>query len=170
MADEAADIDRFWKLISEIPVAMVVTHEQGKEMRARPMAMRPAREEGVIDFLTDADAPKAAELWRNAAICLALADIKAQKYVSITGRAELIDNKERVRQIWSVYDKAFWPDADDPRIRVLRVTPESAEYWEESGRIAAAVKLVIATATGERMEVGESRKVEFAPQGGKLAD
>lgn len=132
--------------------------------------MRPAREEGVIDFLTDADAPKAAELWHNASICLALSDIKAQKYVSITGRAQIIDDKERVRQIWSVYDTAFWPDADDPRIRVLRVAPESAEYWEEAGRIAAAVKLVVAIATGERMDVGEKKKAEFGPYGGRLAD
>ena len=48
-------------------------------MRARPMAMRPAREEGAIYFLTDVDAPKAEEIRRNETICLALADNKKPK-------------------------------------------------------------------------------------------
>jgi general stress protein 26 len=78
MADTAADTDRVWMLINEIPVAMVVTHE-GEHMRAHPMAMRPAREEGAIYFLTDVDAPKAEEVRRDDTICLALADNQSQK-------------------------------------------------------------------------------------------
>jgi len=89
--------------------------------------------------------------------------------VSISGHAEMIDDRERVKKFWSVYDKAFWPDKNDPRIRVLRVTPESAEYWEGAGKIVTAVKLASAIVSGERMNLGESEKVGF-PQGGKLAD
>ncbi len=117
MADKATDIDHVWKLIEDIPIAMVVTHEgQGQNMRARPMAVRPARDEGAIFFLTDADTPKAHEIRRNQSVCLALSDNKSQKYVSISGHAEMIDDKERVKKYWSVYDKAFWPDKNDPRI------------------------------------------------------
>lgn len=169
MADTATDIDHVWKLINDIPVAMVVTHEgQGQNMRARPMAVRPAREEGAIYFLTDADTPKAHEIQRNESVCLALSDNKRQKYVSISGHAEMIDDRGRVKKYWSVYDKAFWPDKDDPRIRVLRVTPQSAEFWEGDGRVVTAVKLVAAIASGERMNVGANEKVGF-PQGGRLA-
>jgi general stress protein 26 len=168
MSDPAADIDRVWKLISDIPVAMVVTGE-GQHMRARPMAVRPARDEGAIEFLTDVDAPKANEIRRDEAICLALADNRNQKYVSITGHAEIIDDRNRVKEIWSIYDKAFWPDKNDPRIRILRVTPESAEFWEGAGTVVTAVKLVAAMASGERMNLGENEKVGF-PQGGRLAD
>jgi general stress protein 26 len=168
MSDTAADIDRVWALIGDIPVAMVVTHEgQGQHMRARPMAMRPARAEGAIYFLTDVDAPKAEEIRSNESICLALADNRNQKYVSITGHAEIIDDRERVKEIWSVYDKAFWPDKNDPRIRVLRVTPESAEFWEGAGMVLTAVKLVAAIASGERMNVGANEKVELR-HGGRL--
>jgi general stress protein 26 len=170
MSDTAADIDRVWALIHDIPVAMVITHDgQGQHMRARPMAMRPARAESAIYFLTDVDAPKADEIRRNETVCLALADNRNQKYVSITGQAEIIDDRNRVEEIWSVYDKAFWPDKNDPRIRILRVTPESAEFWEGAGMVVTAVKLVAAIASGERMNVGANEKVGF-PQGGRLAD
>jgi general stress protein 26 len=170
MSDKAADIERVWTLIKNIPVAMVVTHEgQGRNMRARPMAMRPVQEEGAIYFLTDVDAPKTTEIRRNETVCLALADNKSQKYVSIAGQAEIIDDRDRVREIWSIYDKAFWPDKDDARIRILRVRPESAELWEGAGMVVTAVKLVAAIALGERMNVGENEKVDFR-HGGKVSD
>jgi general stress protein 26 len=168
MSDATADIDRVWTLIHDIPVAMVVTRE-GQHMRARPMAVRPARDEGAIEFLTDVDAPKAAEIRRDETICLALADNKRQKYVSIVGHAEIIDDPDRVKAIWSIYDKAFWPDKNDPRIRILRVTPESAEFWEGTGKIVTAVKLAAAIVSGERMDLGENEKVGF-PHGGSVID
>jgi general stress protein 26 len=170
MPDRAADVDRVWTLIKDIPVAMVVTHEsQGQRMRARPMALRPARDEGAIYFLTDVDAPKADEIRHNTSICLALVDSKSQKYVSITGHAEIIDDGDRVKEIWSVYDGAFWPDKNDPRIRIRRVTPESAEFWEGAGMVVTTVKLAAAIASGERMNVGQNEKVGF-PRGGSAAD
>ena len=171
MADRAADIDHVWKLIDDIPVAMVVTHEgQGHNLRARPMAVRPARDDGVIYFLTDADTPKAQEIRRNQSVCLALSDNKNQKYVSISGHAEMIDDKNLVKKFWSVYDKAFWPDKNDPRIRVLKVTPERAEFWEGSGKIVTVVKLAAALASGERMNLGDNEKILGFPHGGRLAD
>jgi general stress protein 26 len=89
--------------------------------------------------------------------------------VSITGRGEIIDDRDRVNEIWSIYDKAFWPDKNDPRIRILRVTPESAEFWEGAGAIVTAVKLVAAIASGERMNIGANEEVVF-PQGGEVID
>jgi general stress protein 26 len=171
MADRATDINHVWTLIDAMPIAMVVTHEgEGQNLRARPMAVRPARAEGVIYFLTDADTPKAEEIKRNQSVCLAMSDNREQKYVSITGHAEMIDDRERVKKYWSLYDKAFWSDKDDPRIRVLRVTPESAEFWEGSGAVVSAVKLAAAIASGERMNLGDNEKVLRFPHGGRVAD
>jgi general stress protein 26 len=162
MSNTAAGVDRVWTLINEIPVAMVVTHDgRGGNMRARPMAIRPAELEGAIYFLTDVDAGKSEEVRRNDTICLALADTKNQKYVSITGHGEIIDDQERIKEFWSIYDKAFWPDQSDPRIRILRVTPESAEFWEGAGAVVTAVKLVAASVSGERMTLGKNEKVGF---------
>jgi general stress protein 26 len=162
MSDLAADIDRVWTLVKNIPVAMVVTHDgQGRDMRARPMAPRPAQEEGAIYFLTDADSGKAEEVHRNNTICLTLADPRRQKFLSITGCGQMIDDRDLIKRLWSVYDKAFWPDASDPRIRILRVEPESAGFWEGAGLIVTAVKLAAATVSGERMHVGANQKVEF---------
>ena len=137
MADRRAEIDHVWKLIEDIPIAMVVTHEgQGQNMRARPMAVRPARDEGAIFFLTDADTPKAEEVRRNQSVCLALSDNKSQKYVSISGHAEMIDDRARVEKYWSVYDKAFWSDKNDPRIKSFASRRRAPSSGRGRGRLS----------------------------------
>jgi general stress protein 26 len=162
MSHRAGDADRLWALINEIPVAMVVTHDgRGQDMRARPMAAHAAEDEGAIYFLTDVDSPKASEVEGNDTICLAFADNKTRKYVSVTGRAAMVDDKNRIKQIWSIYDKAFWSDENDPRIRLLRVTPESAQFWEGAGTVVTALKLIAASVSGERPHLGKNEKIGF---------
>ena len=159
---KTSDIDRVWKLIEDIPIAMVVTHEgQGENMRARPMAVAPSERRRRHLFSDRRGTPKAEEIRRNQSVCLAFSDNKSQRYVSISGHAEMIDDRERIKKYWSVYDKAFWSDKNDPRIRVLRVTPESAEFWEGDGMVVTAVKLVAAIASGERMNLGANEKSDL---------
>lgn len=162
MSNSTEDIDRVWSLTKEIAVAMVVTHSgDGRDMRARPMAARCAREQGAIYFLTDVDAPKDSEVEGSDSVCLTLADNASRKYLSISGHAEIIDDRELVKQVWSIYDKVFWRDENDPRIRVLRVTPMSAEFWEGDRTVVTAVKLVVASVLGERMSTHKNEKVGF---------
>ena len=78
----------------------------------------------------------------------------------------MIDDRDRVRELWSVYDKAFWPDKNDPRIRFFADAGER-RIFGRGGRVVTAVKLVAAIASGERMNVGENEKVGF-PHGESL--
>jgi general stress protein 26 len=78
-----------WSLMQEIKVPMVVTHDgDNGEMRARPMAAHPDPDANAIFFLTDVEATKDKEIYRNDNVCLVFSDIRKQHYVSLTGRAE----------------------------------------------------------------------------------
>jgi general stress protein 26 len=163
MSHHDGKADRVWTLMNEIGVAMVVTHkDRGDELRARPMAARLDGEENAIYFLTDAAAPKDGEVDRNPNICLAFSDIKGQKYVSLTGRGEISNDRAKIKQFWSVGDKVFWPDADDPAIRLLRVAPEDAEYWEGAGLIVSSVRMIASAISGARPELGDNEKVNLS--------
>jgi general stress protein 26 len=156
-------IDRVWALMQEIGVAMVVTHTgRHDELRARPMGARPDANENAIYFLTDAGAPKDAEVERNANICLAFADLNAQKFVSVTGEARISNDRAKIKQLWWTMDKMFWRDENDPAIRILRVAPEDAEYWEGPGFVLSAVKMLAAGVAGGRPELADNQKVRLA--------
>jgi general stress protein 26 len=152
--------DHIWEVMQEVRIAMVVTHSgDGDALRSRPMAARPEEDDNAIYFLTDVDTPKDQEIVDNAEVCLSFADPKSQRYVSVTGTAEVRSDAEIAARVWSSADKAFWKDAQDPRIRVIKVTPDRGEYWEGPGLVACAVKMVAALATGSRPQFQTSQKV-----------
>jgi general stress protein 26 len=151
-----------WSLMQEIKVPMVVTHDGDNRMRARPMAAHLDPDANAILFLTDAEATKAEEIHLNGNVCLVFSDIRKQRYVSVTGHAELSDDREKIKQLWSSFDSAFWRDDDDPSIRVLKITPTIAEYWDRAGAVAGGVETVKAALTGTQSELRSNEKVHLS--------
>jgi len=156
------DEDRVWNLIERIGDCMLVTHDgSGDALRARPMRAHPSREEDAIYFLTDVRHGKDDEVEINDSVCLAFADNDSHVFVSVSGTANLSNDRAKIRELWSVAAQAFWETRDDPNIRVLKVRPHSAEFWDSPGKVVTAVKMAAAAVTGSRPELGENRKVEM---------
>ena len=130
--DPIRDTDRVWELMKKIGFAMLVTRD-GDKLRARPMSAYIEREDNVIYFLTDARRHKDEEIARNPSINLSFADAGSQKYVSITGSAVVSNDRAKIKELFSTPAKAWWDSADDPNIRVLKITPEDAEFWDSPG-------------------------------------
>ena len=123
----AGDIDRVWELMKKIGFAMLVTRD-GDKLRARPMSAYLVREENVIYFLTDARRHMDEEIARNPQVNLSFANAGSQKYVSISGSAVISNDRAKIKQLFSTPAKAWWDSAEDPNIRVLKITPEDAEF------------------------------------------
>ncbi len=153
------DVDRVWKLMKKIGFCMLSTHD-GEDIRARPMAAHVEPGEAVY-FLTDANSHKDDEVARDPNVGLAFADTDDQKYVSLTGRAELSNDRARIRQLWSTPAKAWWDSPEDPSIRVLKVTPKDAQYWDSPGTVVSYIKMFAAAATDKRPDLGKSAKVQL---------
>jgi general stress protein 26 len=155
----AGDIDRVWGLMKKIGFAMLVTKD-GAKLRARPMTAYPERNENAIYFLTDARRHKDEEIAGNPDINLSFADAGDQKYVSVTGTAVVSNDRAKIKQLFSTPAKAWWNSADDPNIRVLKVTPDDAEFWDSPGKVISYVKMAAALASGTHPDVSkENRKV-----------
>jgi general stress protein 26 len=159
MTDNSArDTDRAWDLMKKIGFAMLVTHD-GDKLRARPMSAFLEREENAIYFLTDARRHKDEEIARSPGVNLSFANASDQKYVSITGTAAVSNDRAKIRQLFSTPAKAWWSSAEDPNIRVLKVTPDDAEFWDSPGSVISYVKMAAAAVTGSRPNIGDNRKV-----------
>ena len=154
------DVDRAWELMKKIGFAMLVTHD-GEKLRARPMSASFERETNTIYFLTDARRHKDEEIARNPGVNLSFADASSQKYVSLTGTAVVSNDRAKIRELFSMPAKAWWESADDPNIRVLKITPDDAEFWDSPGTVMSYVKMAAAAATDTRPEMGDNRKVSL---------
>jgi general stress protein 26 len=155
------DLDRVWEIMEDVAVCMVTTHA-GNRMRSRPMHAFPERDEGAIYFVTDTRGAKDDEIAAAPDVCLSFADIGDNTFLSITGRAEMVRDPAKAEELWSSEAQAWWPRGpQDPAVRVLRVAPEQAEYWDTRGNsIVVALKVMAARMTGRQPDLGENKKVQ----------
>jgi general stress protein 26 len=156
------DAERVWDIIDDVSICMVATHAGGR-MRARPMHAIPDREAGCIWFITDTRGAKDDEIAAAPDVWLAFADTAENTYLSLTGRAEVVHSPATAEELWSAEAQAWWPKGPgDPEVRVLRVEPEAAEYWDTRGSSATvAFKLAMARMTGQRPQPGDDKKVRM---------
>ncbi len=153
-------IDRVWTIIERVGIAMMTTQFAGG-LRARPLEARPDRENGIVWFLTDSRSGKDEEVAAAPAIGLVFIDAGEKAYLSITAHAEIRQDPVKAAEIWRHTDKVWWPGGpEDPTLRVLRVTPITAELWDgPSSRLVAAFEFMKAELTGAKPLLGENRKL-----------
>lgn len=154
------DTDRVWELMQKIGFCMLSTRE-GEDIRSRPMAAHVDRDANAIYFLTDVKSHKDDEIEAEPHVALAFADAGDQKYVAVTGIAHVSNDREKIRELWSTPAKAWWDSPEDPDIRVLKVSPKDAQYWDSPGTVVSYVKLFAAAVGAGRPDVGDNAKVKL---------
>lgn len=154
------DIDHTWELIEKIGFCMFATRD-GDAIRSRPMSAYVDRDEHAIYFLTDAESHKDNEIEAESSVCLAFADSRGQKYVSVSGKAIVSNDRAKIKELWSTPAKAWWKNADDQSIRVLKVTPRDAQFWDSPGTVVSYVKMLAAAVSDTRPAIGDSAKVKM---------
>lgn len=147
-----------WDLAKKISVAML-TNWDGKALHSRPMSAHIVPEENAFYFLADKRSHKDDDIRQFPTINLAFADASDQKFVSVTGEATVSSDKAKIKELWSMWAKAWWDSPEDPNICVLKVVPTQAEYWDTPGKIIATIKMAVAAATNSRPDIGENKKV-----------
>jgi general stress protein 26 len=152
-------IERVWDLIEKVGVCMLTTRFPGG-LRARPVEARPDRHEHLIWFVTDVRGLKDDEIAQSPDVCLVFIDHKENAYLSVTARAQVLEDHAKAREIWKSTDGVWWTGPDDPNVRVLRVEPSRAELWDgPASKAVAMYEFAKARLTGEKPNLGENRKV-----------
>lgn len=155
---ESLQFEKLHSLIDVMHTAMLST-AQGARMRSRPMAV--IKNEGhVLWFFTGKDSDKAHEIEGHSQINVAFADVSQNKYVSISGRAQIVDDRAKAKELWTVFAKGWFDGPDDPDLRMIRFEMESAEYWDApSSKTLYLFNLLRSAVTGSEVGMGENEKV-----------
>jgi general stress protein 26 len=114
------------EIMSETVYCALVTVDSTGQPQVRTMNPFPPNNELVTWFATSRTSRKVREIRNNPRVCVYYADHKAAKgYVSITGRAEVIDDKELLVKM----KRDYWQGIPDwQNIFVLiRIVPETLE-------------------------------------------
>lgn len=159
-----SDYEKLREMIKDIDLCMLTTVDESGDLHSRPMSLNEdVDEEGNLWFFTSSNSHKATEIDRVPKVNVSFVDAKQQHFVSISGSAQLINDKQKIKELWKPVLKAWFPDGPDQAdIALLKVNVEKAEYWDgPSSTVAQAVSFVSAIVTGKQVEMGENKKLDF---------
>jgi general stress protein 26 len=167
MADTPPRTDNFEKLremIKDIDFCMLTTIDEQGDPHSRPMSSNgDIDQNGDLWFFTNASSHKVTEVEQSPKVNVSFADPDNQRYVSVTGVAHLVRERQKIDELWRPEFKLWFPKGkDDPDIALLRVSLEKGEYWDSpSSTIGFALSFVSSLVTGKEPELGENRKVDL---------
>ena len=155
-------IEKVNDLIKDVQIAMLTTIDGGT-LRSRPMQTQEAEFDGDLWFFTSTDTHKTDEIGKDNRVNVAYASPSDNTYVSVSGTASLVNDKEKIEELWNPILKAWFPKGlDDPTLILLKVSVEQAEYWDSaSSTVVQVVGFVKALVTGERADGGDHGKVNL---------
>jgi general stress protein 26 len=148
-----------WNLVKEIGTTMLVTRS-GEQLDARPLQAYPDRFAGMIYFMSDSDR-LLEQLKADGRVLLNLIDKAGNNYVSLSGKARVSDDRDKIRYLWTAWAQAYWKGPEDPNIRLVSVTPEHARFWDAPNAAVATVAMLAGALTGKQPKLGTSGEVQL---------
>ena len=160
---QQSDYEKLREMIKDIDLCMLTTVDEADDLHSRPMSLNgDVDDSGNLWFFTSSNSHKASEIERTPNVNVSFIDTDQQHYVSISGDAELVHDKQKIKELWKPVLKAWFPDGPDQAdVALLKVKVKKAEYWDTpSSTIAQAISFVSAIFTGKQAEMGENKKLD----------
>lgn len=161
MPDHQEAVAKVAGLAKGIRIAMLTTVDQDGHLVARPMAQQEVEFDGDLWFFADRDSSTVKQLQVNPHVGVSLSS--SDTWVSICGTAAVVNDPAKAHDLWNSGVEAWMPQGpDDPSVVLLKVSADSAEYWDTpGGRVASVLSFVKSKVTGQPYDGGENEKVEL---------
>ncbi len=164
---ETLTMKRLGDLIEGIGYGMLTTPLEGGTLHSRPMHTETIQSDGTLLFFTRASSPKAQELARHPQVNVTYMG-KGGDWIAIAGRARLLRDPAKMKELWKSLYKAWFPKGlAEQDLALLRITIDTADYWETpSSNPNRLVLEQLATNKSRKTGVREIVKVAVTPRGG----
>lgn len=157
------NIDKIQAMVKDIKFTMMTTRTSEDHLHSCPMN---TTETGIgareVWFIGDKTSDTVDNIKTNPELNLAYVTQNDKNYLSITGRAELVEDKDKLNELWeTMYNAYFEQGIDDPNIQLIKVVPHGAEYWADGNAITNVFKITAAAVTDTAIDksLGENFSV-----------
>jgi len=133
--DMRSAVARLREKIGHLPVAMVTATDGRCLPTSRPLKTQQLDHDGALWFFVSSDGTLAHDVEVNPRVCATYSDLARGVYVAMSGYARLIYDPDRIFALWDDELEAWFGQGPlDPRLALLRVDVDHAEYWDEHSR------------------------------------
>lgn len=126
-----SQVERLNQLIEGIHSVMFTTINPDGSVNSRPMIVQDHEFDGSLWFFTRRSSSKVDSIVSDSRINIAFMDPGTNRYISMSGQAELIENEFVIKKMWSPkYEEWFAGGLKDPDLILIRFAVAHAEYWD----------------------------------------
>lgn len=152
-----------WKKIGSIKIGMFTTVHDGENLHSRPMTALEVDPDGYLWFFSSLRSELAHDVALDSLANISFTEPKDNFYISLSGRAEFIDNRAQYDKLWRPALKAWFPrGVADPDLVLIRFRIADATYWDaDTSQMVQIMKMLTAAATGRRPDLGEHGRIRF---------
>lgn len=164
-------LDELHALIEKIEMAMLTTRRPDGRLVSRPMATQKRDSIADVWFVTDIESHKLDELEHDANVNLGYYDTGSREWVSVSGKARISTDRERIRALyrrdWKMWfgeiDAVRDGGPDDPRFALILVEAESVVYLKvDKSKPMVLFEVAKGMITGDRPDIGETVKLDMS--------
>lgn len=150
-------IEKLKEIAETTDIGMLCTHlNETKHVHAVPMSTQEVDENGNIWFLFSSESDTYTHLQQDKTICLLYSDVRNYSFLSIHAYGEVSGDRTRIEKYWNkMMEGWFEKGKEDPRIRVLKVVPAEAHYWDnKTNKLVTFLKVAVNAVSGHKMDIG----------------
>lgn len=147
--DATEDARTFIELMDDLHVAMFTTRQGDGTLRSVPMARQQVDAGSTLWFITARDTEHVRDVRADPKVALTFHG--SGTWVALTGTAEVVDDLDKLKELWSTFAQAWLPEGPEgENSSLIRVDVDTVEYWDSpGGRTASVLSLVKSKLTGE---------------------
>jgi general stress protein 26 len=131
-------LEQFHDMVHDLEVAMFTTRRADGLLVSRPMATQARAEGADLWFVTERRSSKVEEIRSDPNVNLAYYKDRTREWISVAGRARLVDNRVKIRELYRPDWRAWFGDEggkkdgspDDPRMILIAVDVQVAHFME----------------------------------------
>jgi general stress protein 26 len=163
---DTVDTSKLWDMIKDIRLGMFTTRHGTGSLQSRPMTTLNGKNDrgAVLWFFMSRGSDSVADLTAAPEVNVAYADPGHNAYVSVSGRAHVVEDATKKGRLWSALAQAwFLGGPDDPDLALVAVSIGHADYWDmKSNKAVQIFKIARAAVTGAPLTgLGEHAKVRM---------
>jgi len=153
--DATDDTAKLVELTKDSRFVMLTTTDSEGHLVSRPMSRQDVDLDADLWFIATRDSRKVAHIRANPTVGVTVTS--QSSWVSISGRAEIVDDVEKLKEYWSTFAEAWIPEGpEDPNAILIHVEAETAEFWDNpGGRVSSIISLVKSKVTGQPYDGGD---------------
>ena len=164
----AKKIEELYSLVEGIDIAKLTSRNFDGTLVSRPMSTQEKRPRVDFWFVTSTETHKVDEIEAQPEVNLAYYNNKSREWVSVSGTARIITDRDLIRTLYKPDWKAWFGDEggnrnggpSDPRLVLIEVEAHEATYLKSNEpRAVQLFKVAKALFTGSAPKIGDMRHV-----------